>query len=81
MILKQLVCQFQDAYFCHKGYFGFVEISNHITLKPDAELKKQFTTKVLYVNAERKQKQSDEIKKTGKIYCVGLDAAKKQIEL
>ena len=36
----QLLCEFQDVYLQHKYDFGVVDITFHITLKPDADLKK-----------------------------------------
>ena len=41
-----MLCEFQDDYSQHKNDFVVVDIPFHITLKPDAELKKQRITKV-----------------------------------
>ena len=36
----QLLCEFRDVYSQHQYDLGIVDIPFHITLKPDAELKK-----------------------------------------
>ena len=44
--LMTLLCEFQDVYSQHRYDFGLIDIPFHITLKPDAELKKQRITKI-----------------------------------
>ena len=41
----QLLCDFQDVYSQHEYDFGAPDIPFHITLKPDAKVKKQHNTK------------------------------------
>ena len=72
----EVLCEFQDVHSQHKYDFDFVDITFHITLKPDGERKKQRITKVSIHHRDWIQQILDDLEQNSIIERVGLNAAK-----
>ena len=69
------LCEFQDVYSEHCYDFGLIGIPFHNTLKADAELKKQRSTRIPIHYKEKLQKILDNLEANGILERVGLHAA------
>ena len=75
----QHLCEFQDVNSQHKNDFGVVDISFHIALKPDAELKKQRIKELQIACREKIKTFLDQLETFEFFGRVGLDAAGKKL--
>ena len=72
----QFLCQFQDVYSQYKYDFDVIDIPFQITLKPDAELKKQRITKVPTHYRDQIQQILDDLEQNCTIKRVGINVAR-----
>ena len=72
----QLLLEFQDLHLQHKHDFGVVDTPFHITLQPDAELKRQRIEKIPIHYRAKIQTILDDLETNGIIERVGIDAAR-----
>ena len=72
------MCENQDGYSQQKYGFGSVDTRFHITLKRDAELKKQRMTKNSIHYPDQTQQVVDDLEHNAIIERVGLNAARNE---